>query len=114
MLRFSAIVWNAQAAKVCQAADNCDITMVAALRLSDMSIQHVGHQGARLTASWGVYFRSSGKLFRGAMAHKSDRGPQNLRSEETTALYSFEMFTKTYPEVAFAGKGVDEVLPPSI
>ena len=68
MLRFSAIVWNAQAAKVCQAADNCDITMVAALRLSDTSIQHVGHQGARLTASRGVYFRSSGKLFTGAIA----------------------------------------------
>ena len=37
--RFSAIVWNAQsrdgwAAKVCQAADNCDLTMVAALRLT--------------------------------------------------------------------------------
>ena len=37
----------------CQAADNCDVTMVAALRLSDMSIQHVGHQGAQLTASIG-------------------------------------------------------------
>ena len=59
MLMFSAIVWNAQAAKVCQAADNCDITMVAALRLSDMSTQHVDHQGARRAASRGVYFRSS-------------------------------------------------------
>ena len=45
-----------------------------------MSIQHVGHQGARVTASRGEYCRSSGKLFRGAMARESDRAPQNLRS----------------------------------
>ena len=45
-----------------------------------MSIQLVGHQGVRLTASRGVYVRSSGKLFRGAMARESDRAPQNLRS----------------------------------
>ena len=76
MLRFSTIVWNAQAAKVCQAADNCDVTMVAALRLSDMSIQHVGHQGARLTASRGVYFRSSGKLFRGARERSRPSKPK--------------------------------------
>ena len=45
MLQFSAIVWNAQAAKVCQAADNWDVTMVAALRLSDTKVcdlQQVG------------------------------------------------------------------------
>ena len=82
--QFSAIVWNAQsregwAAKVCQAADNCDVTMVLQ-KFSNLSIQHVGHQGARVTASRGVYFHSSGKLFRGAMARKSDRTPQNLRS----------------------------------
>ena len=40
---FSMIVWKA--------ADNCDVTMVATLRLRDMTIQHVGHQGARLAAS---------------------------------------------------------------
>ena len=65
---------------VWKAADNCDVTMVAALRLSDMSIQHVGHQIARVTASRGVYFCSPGKLFRGAMARESDHAPQNLRS----------------------------------
>ena len=69
---FSMIVWKA--------ADNCDVTMVATLRLRDMTIQHVGHQGARLAASRGVYFRSPGKLFRRAMARESDRAPQNLRS----------------------------------
>ena len=69
---FSAIVWKA--------ADNCDVTMVATLRLRDMTIQHVGHQGARLAASRGVYFRSPGKLFRRAMARESDRAPQNRRS----------------------------------
>ena len=65
---------------MCQAADNCDVTMVTALRLSDMSVQHVGHQGAPLTASRGVYFHSSGKLFRVAMARESDRAPQHLHT----------------------------------
>ena len=72
MLRFSAIVWNAQTAKVCQAADNCDVIMVAALRLSD-TIVHDLQQGGEcifaplvscLEARW----------------HESDRAPQNLRS----------------------------------
>ena len=75
------------AAKVCQAVDICDVTMVAALRLSDMSIQHVGHQGVRVTASRGVYFCSSGKLFRGAMASESESAPQTLRSAKANLIF---------------------------
>ena len=45
MLQFSAIVWNAQAAKVRQAGDNCDVTMVAALRLSNTKVRDLQQVG---------------------------------------------------------------------
>ena len=54
--------------------------MVAALRLNNMSIQHVGRQGVRVTVSTKMYFRFSVKLFRGVMACENHRAPQNLRS----------------------------------
>ena len=48
------------------------------------------------TATTGAYFRSSGKPIRGAMAHESDRAPQNLRSDtyysDHTVPYSHSIY----------------------